>query len=39
METLSVALRHNPDPLTCDDFGYGIGTVGGILVLRYAGCR
>ncbi|MBP8920341.1 MAG: helix-turn-helix transcriptional regulator [Micropruina sp.] len=36
MPTLSLSLRHNPDPLTCDDFGYGIGTIGGVLVLRYA---
>ena len=36
MPTLSHSLRHNPAPLTSDDFGYGMGTMGGVLVLRYA---
>ena len=32
---LSLVTARGADPDNCDEFGYGIGTPGGILVLRY----
>ncbi|WP_405059422.1 AraC family transcriptional regulator [Kribbella sp. NBC_01505] len=36
---MSLVSPHGDDPENCEEFGYGIGTLGGIMIFRYAAGR